>query len=149
MSDVRLFLPLPLAFVAEYDVICMEYPFDQLGSAVPAVSPPNFLCTPSLLTGRVVQEAKRPWCRASTVQRWVKHHCVVNTVFTTNPKHSTLQMTMKKIHSVQAQTSTDHFFCFFGSTSPTSHIQFAVLKNKCAQTQDNTYSYSMTAHWMG
>ncbi|KAK4816685.1 hypothetical protein QYF61_019921 [Mycteria americana] len=27
----------------------MEYPFGQLGSAVPAVSPPNSLCTPSLL----------------------------------------------------------------------------------------------------
>ncbi|GAB0180862.1 hypothetical protein GRJ2_000551500 [Grus japonensis] len=26
----------------------MEYPFGQLGSAVPAVSPPNFMCTPSL-----------------------------------------------------------------------------------------------------
>ncbi|KAK4829699.1 hypothetical protein QYF61_006074 [Mycteria americana] len=29
----------------------VEYPFGQLGSAVPAVSPPSFLCTPSLLTG--------------------------------------------------------------------------------------------------
>ncbi|KAK4832592.1 hypothetical protein QYF61_024383 [Mycteria americana] len=29
----------------------MECPFGQLGSAVPAVSPPNFLCTPSLLAG--------------------------------------------------------------------------------------------------
>ncbi|KAK4821599.1 LOW QUALITY PROTEIN: hypothetical protein QYF61_025176 [Mycteria americana] len=27
----------------------MEYPFGQLGSAVPAVSPPSFLCSPSLL----------------------------------------------------------------------------------------------------
>ncbi|KAK4832965.1 hypothetical protein QYF61_026791 [Mycteria americana] len=30
----------------------MGYPFGQLGSAVPAVSHPNFLCTPSLLAGR-------------------------------------------------------------------------------------------------
>ncbi|KAK4830790.1 hypothetical protein QYF61_013623 [Mycteria americana] len=29
------------------------YPFGQLGSAVPAVSPPNSLCTPSLLAGGV------------------------------------------------------------------------------------------------
>ena len=28
----------------------MEYPFGQLESAVLAVSPPSFLCTPSLLT---------------------------------------------------------------------------------------------------
>jgi len=31
----------------------MEYPFGQLGSAVPAVPPPSSLCTPSLLTGGV------------------------------------------------------------------------------------------------
>ncbi|KAK4823300.1 hypothetical protein QYF61_000513 [Mycteria americana] len=31
----------------------VEYPFGQLGSAVPAVSPPNSLCTPSLLAGIV------------------------------------------------------------------------------------------------
>ncbi|KAK4806226.1 hypothetical protein QYF61_013370 [Mycteria americana] len=31
----------------------LEYPFSQLGSAVPAVSPPSFLCTPSLLAGGV------------------------------------------------------------------------------------------------
>jgi len=32
----------------------MEYPLGQLESAVPAMSPPNFLCTPSLLTGGAV-----------------------------------------------------------------------------------------------
>ena len=32
----------------------MEYPFGQFGPAVPAVSPPSFLCTPSLLVGRAV-----------------------------------------------------------------------------------------------
>ena len=37
------------------DVVCMEYPFGLLGSAVLAVSPPSFLCTPSLLlAGRAV-----------------------------------------------------------------------------------------------
>ena len=36
----------------------MEYLFGQLGSAVPALSPPNFLCTPSLLAGRAVMSSK-------------------------------------------------------------------------------------------
>jgi len=31
----------------------MGHPFDQLGSAVPAVPPPSSLCTPSLLSGGV------------------------------------------------------------------------------------------------
>ena len=37
----------------------LEYPCGQLGSAVPAVSPPNFLCTPSLLAGGVGWEAEK------------------------------------------------------------------------------------------
>ncbi|KAK4820316.1 hypothetical protein QYF61_022933 [Mycteria americana] len=36
-----------------------EYPFGQLGSAVPAVSPPNLLCTPSLLTGGTLKDFDR------------------------------------------------------------------------------------------
>ncbi|KAK4830244.1 hypothetical protein QYF61_009311 [Mycteria americana] len=35
------------------------YPFGQLGSAVPAVAPPSFLCTPSLLAGGVVDEVRK------------------------------------------------------------------------------------------
>ena len=31
----------------------LEYPFGQLGSAVPAVPPPSSLCIPSLLAGGV------------------------------------------------------------------------------------------------
>ena len=45
-----------LLSVTSYD---MEYPFGQLGSAVPAVPPPSFLCTPSLLTDGVVCEAEK------------------------------------------------------------------------------------------
>jgi len=38
----------------------MGYPFGQLGLAVPAMSPPSFLCTPSLLAG---EEQRRPLCK--------------------------------------------------------------------------------------
>jgi len=37
----------------------MENPFGQLGSAVPTVSPPRFLCIPSLCAGRAVWEAEK------------------------------------------------------------------------------------------
>jgi len=37
----------------------MEYPIGQLGSAVPAVSPPSFLCTLSPLTGGAVGGAEK------------------------------------------------------------------------------------------
>ena len=38
----------------------MEYPFGQLGSAVPAVSPPNFLCTPASSLAGWGEKQKRP-----------------------------------------------------------------------------------------
>jgi len=38
----------------------MEHSFGQLGSAVPAVTPPSFLCTRCLLVGRSVWPAKKP-----------------------------------------------------------------------------------------
>jgi len=44
----------PLVYMLSMMSYGMEYHFGQLKSAVPAVSPPNFLCTPSLLTGGVV-----------------------------------------------------------------------------------------------
>ena len=37
----------------------MEYPFAQLGSAVPAMFPPNFLCNPIPLAGGVVWGAEK------------------------------------------------------------------------------------------
>jgi len=43
----------PLLSVLSMMSYGMEYPFGLLGSAVLAVSPPSFLCTPSLLAGRV------------------------------------------------------------------------------------------------
>ena len=43
--------PPPPRFYTEQTSYGMEYPFGQFGSAVLAVSPPNFLCPSSLLAG--------------------------------------------------------------------------------------------------
>ena len=51
MSPTSFFFPqLSMLSMMSYG---LEYPFGQLGSAVPAVSPPSSLCTPSLLAGGV------------------------------------------------------------------------------------------------
>jgi len=76
-----------------------------VGSAVPAGSPPNFLCTSTLLTGGGCEEEKRPWLCVSTAQQQLKHPCVINTVFSTNAKHSPILATMKKINSFPAKAS--------------------------------------------
>jgi len=53
------FLFLPSAFIGEHDTIWYGISFDQPRSAVPAVSPPSFVCTPaSSLVG---------WCEK---QQW-------------------------------------------------------------------------------
>lgn len=50
------FLPSLFLSIKSYD---MEKPFSQLGSAFSPVIPPNFLFTPSQLTGGVVWEAEK------------------------------------------------------------------------------------------
>ena len=42
----------------------------------------------------------------STTQQQLKHPCIINTVSSTNPKHSPIPATMKKINSIPAKTST-------------------------------------------
>ena len=84
----------------------MEYPFGQLGSAVPAVSPPNFLCTPSLLAGGVGWGAEKALtqcehCSAVTKTSLNYQHC-----FQHYSKHSPMLATVKKINSIPAKTST-------------------------------------------
>jgi len=75
-----LLLSPPLLYMLSMTPYGMEYPFGQLGSAVLAVSPPSFLCTSSLLTGRVVQEAEKPLtlckhCSAITKTSLYYQHC--------------------------------------------------------------------------
>ena len=61
MPSLRTSLPsfFPQLYMLSMMSYGMEYPFGQLGSAVPAVSPPNLLCTSSLFTGRVGWEAEK------------------------------------------------------------------------------------------
>ena len=58
----------------------MEYPFGHLASAVPVVSPPSFLCTPSLLAGGVGWEGEKALtlckhCAEVTVASLYYQHC--------------------------------------------------------------------------
>lgn len=45
------FLLLPPLYILSIVPYGLEYPFDQWGTAVPAVSSPSASCTPSLLSG--------------------------------------------------------------------------------------------------
>ena len=58
-----------LAFIAEQTSYGMEYPFGQFGSAVPAMSPPKILPTPSLLGEAEGMLERQPPCCVSTAQQ--------------------------------------------------------------------------------
>ena len=51
------------------------------------------------------EKQRRPWHSANSVQPQLKHRCVINTVFITNPKHSTIRAAVKKIISTPATPS--------------------------------------------
>lgn len=84
----------------------MEYTFEQLGSAVPAISSLSFLCRPNLFVSRTVWGAEKTLTLCSTAQQQLKHPCVINTGFIANPSNSTIQATTKIF--ILVKTSTLH-----------------------------------------
>lgn len=103
-SEYPLFLILPTAFIADYDAI--GYWDMPLVSCSPSCAPPNFLCTPSVLSGEDTPSVrhKRPWLCASTAQQKLKCPCVINTVFSTSPKHNPMLSTVNKINFTSHKT---------------------------------------------
>ena len=79
----------------------LGYPFGRLGSAAPAVSPPKFLCIPSLLAVGTVSEAEKVFMlfkHCSAIAKTSLCYQSIRTVLVTNLKCSTLWATMKKIN---------------------------------------------------
>lgn len=59
----------------------MKYSSDQLGSAVPTILSPSFLCSAA---EHEALESPRLW--VITAQKQLKHQCVINTILILNPK---------------------------------------------------------------
>lgn len=89
------------ALYSEHDAMWNGYPSGLLGSAVQAVSPPIFLCIPSLLGDGEGWGAERLWLCVSSVQQWLKHPCVVSPISIT--EHSPTLATGKGINCSQEQ----------------------------------------------
>ena len=58
----------------------MEYPFGQLGTDVPAMSPPNFLFPPSLLPGGELWGAEEALTLCKHCSAVTKNICVWSTL---------------------------------------------------------------------
>ena len=74
----------------------------QLSSLCPLPAPG---APPAPLLSELHEKQNSPWLCASTVLQ-LKHRCVITTVFTPNPKHSTIPATRRKINSILAETRT-------------------------------------------
>lgn len=82
----------------------------QSGPAVLAASPPApGALSASSLAGQHAKQGRAGHC-ASCAQQLLKHCWIVNTGLVTNPKHSTLRATRKKI--TLSQQKPAHTFCF-------------------------------------
>lgn len=114
--------------------------FDQLGSAVQAECPPNFLCTPSPLAGGQREKQRAPGCCVNTAQQWLKHWYLINTVLVTSLKHSTMQAARKKINSVSARPST--------ASQWLSWLYSNSLVSVCSSLQEILRIYSDYQIWM-
>jgi len=66
---------------------------------------PTSCAHPASLLVRWCEKQKSPWLSVSTAQRKEKHPCVINIVFSTNPKHNPIQANMEKL-TIPVKTST-------------------------------------------
>ena len=82
----------------------MEYVFGQFMSAVPSVSSPNFLYTPSLLTGDLKWEKEKASVLCKYSSATARTLLCYNSDLLTNPKPSTIRAAMK--NSIPARPST-------------------------------------------
>lgn len=68
-SKYLLWLLFPITLDTEHG---LGYPFGQSGSPPPAVSPPSFPCTPSILVSMPVKEAEKAWTPHKSCPRITK-----------------------------------------------------------------------------
>lgn len=106
LPEVDLCPPSPSVFVAEHDVVWLEYPFGQFWPTVLTASSASFLPPLAYLLEQAEWGKIKPWCCASNAQQKPKYWCVISTVLATNPKQSTIWAAMKKVTSIPARPST-------------------------------------------
>lgn len=89
---------LPVFLLPSIMSYSMDNSFCQFGS-------PLCPCALSLLTGRGEWGETVPWGSARAGQQELKHWCVFNTVWVSQPRHSTIEAVRKKINPISLHTS--------------------------------------------
>lgn len=97
-------LPTPQMLLLTMILYGMGHPSGQLGWALLALSSPSLSPSPSCSL-RSRRGKKRQKCCASIAQQQPTHWGVSNTVWATDPKHTTIQAAVKKTSSIPARPS--------------------------------------------
>lgn len=84
----------------------LEYPLDQLGPAVPAVSPTKSFYSPSQFADGAAWETEKALTLCKIYSAVIKYPCIVKTGLVINPKPSTVSVAVEKINSCPVKTST-------------------------------------------
>ena len=103
--------PFPSSFssfyIAQHDIVWHGMSLQSAGVSCPSRVPSQLLVhpQPTHWWGRVT--SRKGLNCVNTAEQWRKHPCVIHSVFSTNPNHSPILATMKKINSTPAKTSTE------------------------------------------
>ncbi|KAK4824175.1 LOW QUALITY PROTEIN: hypothetical protein QYF61_011472, partial [Mycteria americana] len=121
----------------------VEQPFGQLGSAVPAVSPPSFLCTPSLLAGgdpgfssvihdklQVPNTIRKAWNEKD-------NRCDVCATHLNQLKQEAIQMVL----TLEQAANSEHYDASPGSPPPLSNIPTLVSPRHMGSLQPRDWAY--------
>lgn len=98
----------PFSFIAEHCVLWYRIcPCGQLRSVVLAVIPSHFLCTLSPLTGAVGWAGEKSSVLCESRLPLTETSLCNSTASSTDPNHSPMQATVKKLSSLPGKTSTN------------------------------------------
>lgn len=112
----------------------VEYSLTHLGSAVVAMSPPNFLCTPRLLIGGVRSREALTLCKHCSGV--TKTSLIYQHVFSTSPKHSPILANMKKIDlTIPAKLITLYFLKIFSVDACNKIHSLSFKENQLGHTK--------------
>ena len=112
---------LPPSFIADHHMV-WTIPLVSWGQMSWLCLLPTSCAPPARLLAGQYEEQTRPGLCVSIAQQYLKHPCIINTVHSTNLKHSSILATMKKINSTPAKTSifsTPYSIPFMSCSGPT------------------------------
>lgn len=91
-------------------------------------------------------DQKRPWCSASPAQQWLKQPRISNTASSTDPKHSPMLVTVKKISSIPDRISAWILSCSYSAFIISFPVKGALGNSNM---QEKIFYYGLQSGYLG